>query len=86
MILHCWILIIIFFSKEDGSNNIYTTNIKGDICDNKLLKSVFEEYTPNSIIHLAAESHVDNSIDNPNVFIQTNVMGMYYVTKEVLTY
>ena len=49
--------------------------IEGDICDNKFLKSLFEVYKPEAIIHLAAESHVDNSIENPNVFIQTNVVG-----------
>jgi|TARA_B110000977_G_scaffold43782_1_gene59427 dTDP-glucose 4,6-dehydratase len=60
--------------KEIAHSENYTF-IKGDICDNELLKNIFEEYTPNSVIHLAAESHVDNSIDNPNIFIQTNVIG-----------
>ena len=60
--------------KEVAHSENYTF-IKGDICDTNFLKNVFEEYTPNSVIHLAAESHVDNSIDNPNIFIQTNVMG-----------
>ena len=60
---------------EDVSDKENYTFIKGDICDVKLLKNIFEEYAPDAIIHLAAESHVDNSIDNPNIFIQTNVMG-----------
>jgi|TARA_R110000782_G_scaffold91084_3_gene174305 dTDP-glucose 4,6-dehydratase len=60
--------------KEIAHHENYTF-IKGDICDTTFLKNVFEEYTPNSVIHLAAESHVDNSIDNPNIFIQTNVIG-----------
>ena len=60
---------------EDISDKENYTFIKGDICDVGLLKNIFEEYTPDAIIHLAAESHVDNSIDNPNIFIQTNVMG-----------
>ena len=60
--------------KEVAHAENYTF-IKGDICDNKFLKSLFDEYKPEAIIHLAAESHVDNSIDNPNVFIQTNVVG-----------
>jgi len=60
---------------EDVSGKENYTFIKGDICDNKLLKNIFEEYAPDSIIHLAAESHVDNSIDNPNIFTQTNVIG-----------
>ena len=60
---------------SDISDKENYTFIKGDICDVGLLKNIFEEYAPDSIIHLAAESHVDNSIDNPNIFIQTNVMG-----------
>ncbi len=49
--------------------------IKGDICDFDSLKSVFQKYEINKIIHLAAESHVDNSIQNPTIFAKTNVMG-----------
>jgi len=49
--------------------------IKGDITNWKDLQSVFEKYTIDSIIHLAAESHVDRSISNPLEFIQTNVIG-----------
>jgi len=60
--------------KEISHASNYTF-IKGDICDNKLLNNVFEEYNPEAIIHLAAESHVDNSIKNPNIFVETNVIG-----------
>ena len=49
--------------------------IKGDICDNDLLLSVFNKYKFDSIIHLAAESHVDRSITNPLDFVNTNVIG-----------
>ena len=51
------------------------TFIKGDICDEVLVKSVFEEHQITSVIHLAAESHVDRSIEDPMAFIQTNVIG-----------
>ncbi len=51
--------------------------IKGDICDRKLLKSLFHKYEFNSIVHFAAESHVDRSIDNPSQFINTNIFGTY---------
>ena len=51
------------------------TFIKGDICDEVLVKSVFEEHQITSVIHLAAESHVDRSIEDPMAFIQTNVTG-----------
>ena len=49
--------------------------IKGDICDNDLILSVFNKYKFDSIIHLAAESHVDRSITNPLDFVNTNVIG-----------
>ena len=51
--------------------------IKGDICDRKLLKSLFYKYEFNSIVHFAAESHVDRSIDDPSQFIKTNIFGTY---------
>ncbi|MFH1288545.1 MAG: dTDP-glucose 4,6-dehydratase [bacterium] len=51
--------------------------IKGDICDRKLIKSIFSEFDIKSVIHFAAESHVDNSIENPEVFIRTNVLGTF---------
>ena len=49
--------------------------VKCDICDIKNVKKVFEEYQIDSVIHLAAESHVDRSIKDPFSFAQTNVMG-----------
>jgi len=51
------------------------TFVKGDICDENLVKSLFEKYQISGVIHLAAESHVDRSIEDPMAFIQTNVLG-----------
>ena len=51
------------------------TFIKCDICDIESVKQVFEEYNISSVIHLAAESHVDRSIEDPFSFAKTNVMG-----------
>lgn len=48
-----------------------------DICDSSALKSIFRKYQPDAVMHLAAESHVDRSIDGPGAFIQTNVVGTY---------
>jgi dTDP-glucose 4,6-dehydratase len=48
-----------------------------DIVDAAALEAVFEEHQPNAVIHLAAESHVDRSIDSPSAFIQTNVVGTF---------
>lgn len=51
--------------------------IQGDICDDKLVNSVFEQYQPNVVMHLAAESHVDRSIAGPADFIHTNIVGTF---------
>jgi len=51
--------------------------VRGDICDRALVESLFERYDIRGVIHFAAESHVDNSIKNPGVFVQTNVNGTF---------
>ncbi|MCU5787472.1 dTDP-glucose 4,6-dehydratase [Alloalcanivorax marinus] len=48
-----------------------------DICDRAALERVFEEHQPEAVMHLAAESHVDRSIDGPTAFIETNIIGTY---------
>ena len=51
--------------------------VQGDICDRALVESLFEQYAICGVIHFAAESHVDNSIKNPGVFVETNVNGTF---------
>ena len=51
--------------------------IQGDICNRELVEFIFNEYDIQGVIHFAAESHVDNSIKNPGVFIETNVNGTF---------
>ena len=51
--------------------------IKGNICNRELVEYIFKEYDIRGVIHFAAESHVDNSIKNPGVFVETNVNGTY---------
>ncbi len=51
--------------------------IKGDICDVKLVKKLFSEYEIDTVCHLAAESHVDRSIEGPEAFIRTNINGTF---------
>lgn len=51
--------------------------VRGDICDRSLVESLFAQYDIRGVIHFAAESHVDNSIKNPGVFVQTNVNGTF---------
>ena len=48
-----------------------------DICDRSALDKVFAAFRPDAVMHLAAESHVDRSIDGPSAFIQTNIVGTY---------
>ncbi len=57
---------------EDASNYTF---IKGDIVDAELMSQLFEKYQFDSVIHLAAESHVDRSISDPLSFIKTNILG-----------
>jgi dTDP-glucose 4,6-dehydratase len=59
---------------------------KTDICDRKALDLVFEEFKPTAVMHLAAESHVDRSIDGPGVFIETNITGTYQLLEAARTY
>jgi len=51
--------------------------IKGDICNRELVEFIFNEYDIQGVIHFAAESHVDNSIKNPGIFVETNVNGTF---------
>jgi len=48
-----------------------------DICDKDALKNIFNHFKPDAVMHLAAESHVDRSIDGPSTFIETNIVGTY---------
>ena len=57
-----------------------------DICDAKEIKRVFKEHQPDIVMHLAAESHVDRSIDGPGEFIQTNIVGTYVLLEEARGY
>ena len=58
--------------------------IKGDICDGKLVENLIDEYKIDAIINFAAESHVDRSLVNPGVFIDTNVTGTLTLLKAAL--
>ncbi|GFM52605.1 dTDP-glucose 4,6-dehydratase [Pseudomonas cichorii] len=51
--------------------------VQADICDQARVRAVLERFEPHAIMHLAAESHVDRSIDGPGDFIQTNIVGTY---------
>ena len=57
-----------------------------DICDQVVLEKIFNEFQPDAVMHLAAESHVDRSIDGPAAFIQTNIVGTYSLLEAARKY
>ncbi|MCW9010623.1 dTDP-glucose 4,6-dehydratase [Marinobacter sp.] len=59
---------------------------KGDICDRELVDRLLERYRPSAVLHLAAESHVDRSIEGPAVFIETNIIGTYTLLEAARAY
>ena len=60
--------------------------VQGDICDGPLVARLMAEFQPDVIAHLAAESHVDRSIDGPGEFVQTNVVGTFTMLQQALGY
>ncbi len=60
--------------------------VRADICDRDAVKAAFERFRPEAVLHLAAESHVDRSIDGPAAFIETNVVGTFVLLSEALAY
>ena len=62
--------------KEVSNSDRYAFE-KADICDREAIEAIFKKHQPDAIMHLAAESHVDRSIDGPAEFIQTNLVGTF---------
>lgn len=62
------------------------TFVQADICDAAAMQRAFDEYRPDIVMHLAAESHVDRSIDGPAEFIQTNILGTYTLLEAARRY
>ena len=60
--------------------------VQGDICDRGLVQKVIDDFNPSVITHLAAESHVDRSLDGPDQFIKTNVVGTYEMLEAARKY
>ena len=60
--------------------------VQGDICDGSLVRRLLAEFQPDVIAHLAAESHVDRSIDGPAAFIETNIVGTFSMLEQALDY
>jgi dTDP-glucose 4,6-dehydratase len=68
----------------ENNSNYYFEQV--DICDKKAMTMIFSKYKPDAIMHLAAESHVDRSIDAPDEFMQTNVIGTYTLLEVARNY
>lgn len=65
-------------SVQDNAN---FTFVHGDICDSALVEKLLREHSVNTLVHFAAESHVDRSITGPDAFIETNILGTYSLLK-----
>src|SRR5580658_8754443 len=59
---------------------------RSDVCDRTAIARLLDEFKPDAVLHLAAESHVDRSIDGPGEFIKTNIDGTYAMLDAALEY
>lgn len=73
-------------SLADIEDDPSYTFVRGDIGDQKLVRTLFLEHRPHAVLHLAAESHVDRSIESPDEFIQTNIVGTFRLLSAALEY
>ncbi|KEJ87750.1 dTDP-glucose 4,6-dehydratase [Sulfitobacter donghicola] len=71
-------------AEAANSPNYYF--VEADICDAEAMADAFKTHSPDAIMHLAAESHVDRSIDGPGAFIETNVIGTYTLLQAARSY
>ncbi len=79
-----------YAANEDNLKSVNNSQrykfIKGDICDINHIEKLFVEFKPDAIIHFAAESHVDRSIENPTQFVNTNILGTANLLNISLSY
>jgi dTDP-glucose 4,6-dehydratase len=71
-------------SLAAASGNSRFSFVRGDICDAGAVWEALDHYQPDAIMHLAAESHVDRSIDGPDAFVQTNIVGTYVLLQAAM--
>jgi dTDP-glucose 4,6-dehydratase len=71
---------------EEGQTHARHTLVRADIADPEAMKRAFDVYRPDAVMHLAAESHVDRSIDGPGDFIRTNVLGSFVLLEAARAY
>jgi dTDP-glucose 4,6-dehydratase len=73
-------------SLPDADRSPLYNFVHADVADAAAMRAVFEQHRPTAVMHLAAESHVDRSIDAPSAFIQTNVVGTFTLLQEARRY
>lgn len=73
-------------SLNEVADNILFSFIQSDISDKDSLKKIFRDFCPRYVFNLAAETHVDKSIDSPEIFIKTNIYGTYSLLEASLDY
>jgi dTDP-glucose 4,6-dehydratase len=73
-------------SLESVADHPHYQFLRADICDAAAIRRAFETFRPDVVTHLAAESHVDRSIDGPAEFIQTNIVGTFNMLAQTLDY
>jgi len=71
---------------EEASESSRYVHVRADVADAAAMARVFAEYQPDAVMHLAAESHVDRSIDGPAAFIRTNIVGTYTLLEAARAY
>ena len=71
---------------EEGYGHPRHRLVKADIADAEAMRRVFDEARPDAVMHLAAESHVDRSIDGPADFIRTNIVGTFTLLEAARAY
>lgn len=74
------------YSLTSVDTNERYSFVQADICDAMAMQKIFTEYQPDAVMHLAAESHVDRSIDGPGAFIHTNIVGTYNLLEAARNY
>ena len=71
---------------EEAGRSPRHTLIRADIADSEAVRAAFATHRPDAVMHLAAESHVDRSIDGPGAFVQTNIVGTYVMLDAARAY
>jgi dTDP-glucose 4,6-dehydratase len=76
------VLDLLTYAGHEATLSDLTTNprfkfVKGDVADGKLVQNLFSSHGPDAVVHFAAETHVDRSIDDPSGFVKTNVLGTF---------